>query len=118
MSRDRKPKPASKPQQSSKKQRGLARASAAMDEAAREEEAAQARSKPRKDKAKKPKPSTRAGKKGLVLYVQPEVTLALRKLALDNNSDVQRMGRRALELLFASYGKSLPGAPVEASAKS
>jgi hypothetical protein len=63
----------------------------------------------RKPANPKPKPKTREGKKGLVLYVPPEVTLALRKLALENGSDVQRMGWRALELLFAAYGRPLPG---------
>jgi hypothetical protein len=126
MSRSRKPKrtPAKAktpksalpaPARGSRKRRGLATASSAMGEAAREEEAQQAKSRPRKAKAAKPQPSTRVGKKGLVLYVKPEITLALRRLALDNNSDVQRMGHRALELLFAEYGKPLPGA--EASKK-
>ena len=108
------------PARGARKQRGLATASSAMGEAARQEEAQQAKSRPRKAKAAKaakPQPSTRVGKKGLVLYVKPEITLALRKLALDNNSNVQRMGHRALELLFAEYGKPLPGAGAEASKK-
>ena len=84
---------------------GLAAASAAMEEVARAEV-----SDARKVKLKtsKPKPKTRAGKKGLVLYVLPEVTLALRKLALEQGSDVQQLGWRALELLFAEYKTPLP----------
>ena len=85
--------------------RGLAAASAAMEEVARVEVVEPPKPK---GKAKKPKPKTRDGKKGLVLYVPPEVTLALRKLALQNDSDVQRMGWRALELLFAEYKAHLP----------
>ena len=92
---------------------GLAAAAAAMKEAARDEDLHVPR---RKSKAAK-KPKTRAGKKGLVLYVLPEVTVALRKLALENGSDVQSMGWRALELLFAEYKTALPGAQ-KVSAKS
>jgi hypothetical protein len=94
----------------SRKRSGLAMASSAMGEAARGEEVEQAKTRPRRDKTAKRQPSTRVGKKGLVLYVRPEVSLALRKLALDNNSDVQRMGHRALELLFKEYGRTLPAA--------
>ena len=116
MTRIRKSKtPAS--QRRAGKRRGLATASAAMREAAKEEAAAETHSKARRSKAKKPKPRTRAGKKGLVLYIQPEVSLALRRLALDHNSDVQQMGRRALELLFAEYGRSLPTGQAQAPAK-
>ena len=85
--------------------RGLAAASAAMEEVARLEVIEVPTSGA---KSKKSKPKTRDGKKGLVLYVPPEVTLALRKLALQNNSDVQRMGWRALELLFAECNAHLP----------
>lgn len=85
---------------------GLAAASAAMGEVALSEvhNVSAAKSKPQSAK-----PKSREGKKGLVLYVPPEVTLALRKLALEHNSDVQRMGWQALELLFAEYGAALPG---------
>lgn len=100
------------------KPRGLASASVAMGEAAAEEEARHPKAKSAKSKPKKPK--TREGKKGLVLYIEPEGVLALRRLALDNDSDVQRMGRRALELLFAEYGRAFPASmePAAASAKS
>ncbi len=98
--------------------RGLASASVAMGEAAAEEEARHPKAKAVKSKPKKPK--TREGKKGLVLYIEPDGVLALRRLALDNDSDVQRMGRRALELLFAEYGRAFPAStePAAASAKS
>lgn len=59
---------------------------------------------------KRQRASTRVGKKGLVLYVAPEVTVALRRLALDQNSDVQQMGLKALQLLFTHYGATLPAA--------
>ncbi len=95
--------------------RGLASASAAMGEAAVEESARQPKAK--SDRAKPKKPKTREGKKGLVLYIEPEGVLALRRLALDNDSDVQRMGRRALELLFAEYGRAFPSGTSRANAK-
>ena len=118
MSKDRKSSSSHASSRKQKKRGGLASASAAMGEAAREEAAEEKRSRTGRAKAKKTKPGTRVGKKGLVLYVHPEVPLALRKLALDNNTDVQQMGRRALELLFAEYGKSLPGAALDVSVKS
>lgn len=106
------------------KPRGLASASQAMGEAAIVESAPLAIAVPpakppkqaAKPKAKKPK--TREGKKGLVLYVEPEWVLALRRLALDLDSDVQRMGRRALELLFAEHGRALPEATARRAANS
>lgn len=117
MTRKKKAKPAPAAPRGSAKPRGLASASAAMREAAREETAEELPSRSRRGRAKKPKPKTRAGKKGIVLYVQPEISLALRRLALDHNSDVQQMGRRALELLFAEYGRSLPAGPADAPVK-
>jgi hypothetical protein len=84
---------------------GLASASAAMGAAARAVVVEPPRSA---RKAKAAKPKTRDGKKGIVLYVPPDVPLALRKLALAHGSDVQRMGWRALELLFEEYKTPLP----------
>ncbi len=115
MSRTRRPKTPSRTPLAASRPRGLSTASAAMEEAARAEAAD---TQPRKAAAAKPKPKTRAGKKGLVLYVLPEVTLALRKLALEHGSDVQKMGCRALELLFAEYKIPLPGATKAPAAKS
>lgn len=54
-------------------------------------------------KAPKPKPKTRQGKRGLVLYVDPKVTVALRKLALDEGKSVQQLGMDALTLLFEQH---------------
>lgn len=63
----------------------------------------QAQSSP-EQKPSKAKPKTRINKKGLVLYVEPEVTIALRRLALDTGSSVQALGAEALDLLFAKHG--------------
>ena len=98
---------ANAPARGSAKAGGLAAAAAAMRQAAQDEDMTPPR---RRAKPAKSKPKTRAGKKGLVLYVLPEVTVALRKLAVENDSDVQSMGRRALELLFAEFKTPLPGA--------
>lgn len=57
-----------------------------------------------KGKGGKPKPRTRRDKKGLVLYVDPEVTVALRRLSLDTGSSVQALGIAALNLLFQHHG--------------
>ncbi len=86
---------------------GLAQAALRMAAAGREEEQRARDRNPRP--AAKPKPRTRQGKKGLVLYVEPEMTVAIRQLALANGTDVQALGRRALELLFADYRTPLPG---------
>lgn len=96
--------------------RSLAAASAAMSAAARQEAGGDGADAVRRT-PRRGTPKSRIGKKGLVIYVLPEVTLALRKLALDANSDVQRLGHRALELLFAEHGRRLPGAAGAASAK-
>jgi hypothetical protein len=53
----------------------------------------------------KPKPSTRRDKKGLVLYVEPAVTVALRRLSLDTGASVQALGMMALNLLFRQHGQ-------------
>jgi hypothetical protein len=93
---------------------GLAAVALAMREAARQDDGGQAEPGPSPrtprgtPRGKKAKPATRLGKKGLVLYVEPEVTLALRQLALAHNTDVQTMGREALALLFARYERALP----------
>lgn len=55
-------------------------------------------------KPQKTQPATRRNKKGLVLYVDPEVGLALRRLALDTGETVQSLGLRALALLFERHG--------------
>lgn len=59
----------------------------------------------------KPKPKTRRNKKGLVLYVDPAVTVALRRLSLDTGVSVQTLGMAALNLLFRQHGR--PPFPVD-----
>ena len=96
--------------------RRLASASAAMAEAAQAEalEAAAANS----GKPGQPKVSTREGKRGLVLYVAPEMLKDIRKLAIENDMDVQGIGRRAIELLYEAYNRPMPGTAKPAVSKS
>jgi hypothetical protein len=62
-----------------------------------------------KGKSAKAKPRTRRDKKGLVLYVDPRVTVALRRLSLDTGASVQELGMDALNLLFEQHGvKAFP----------
>jgi hypothetical protein len=51
------------------------------------------------------KPRTRQDKKGLVLYVDPAVTVALRRLSLDTGVSVQALGMAALNLLFQQHDR-------------
>ena len=60
----------------------------------------------------KPKAKTREGKKGLVIYVDPELTRALRKLAANHDTDQQTLALRGLELLFEEFGMTLPRSPA------
>lgn len=56
-------------------------------------------------------PKSRRNKKGLVLYVDPAVTVALRRLALDTGASVQTLGLLALNLLFKEHGR--PPFPID-----
>lgn len=64
----------------------------------------------------KPKPRTRRDKKGLVLYVEPAVTVALRRLSLDTGASVQALGMMALNLLFRQHGEPTFAVDGQASA--
>lgn len=57
-----------------------------------------------KGKSARATPRTRRDKKGLVLYVDPGVTVALRRLSLDTGASVQELGLDALNLLFKQHG--------------
>lgn len=54
-------------------------------------------------------PTTRAGRKGIVIYVDQEVAAAVRRLASDLNTTVQALGITAFELLFDKFGEPRPG---------
>jgi hypothetical protein len=54
-------------------------------------------------------PATRAGRKGIVIYVEPEVADAIRRLAAEFNTTVQALGVTAFELLLDKLGEPRPG---------
>jgi hypothetical protein len=54
-------------------------------------------------------PATRAGRRGIVIYVEPEVADAIRRLAAEFNTTVQALGVTAFELLFDKLGEPRPG---------
>ena len=54
-------------------------------------------------------PATRAGRKGIVIYVEPEVADAIRRLAAEFNTTVQALGVTAFELLLDKFGEPRPG---------
>jgi hypothetical protein len=54
-------------------------------------------------------PATRQGRKGIVIYVDPEVAAAIHRLAGDlDNATVQALGVQAFEYLFEKYGEPWP----------
>lgn len=92
---------------------GLAASAAAINEVISEAGNASPRKPARASRSQpKPKAKTREGKKGLVIYVDPEVTRALRKLAANHDTDQQTLALRGLELLFEEFGMTLPRSPA------
>jgi len=56
---------------------------------------------------------SRVGRKGIVIYVEPEVATAIHRLAASfENGTVQTLGEHALRLLFAKYREPWPGRAV------
>ena len=53
------------------------------------------------------KPRSRQGTKGIVTYVSPELSRALRLLALDEDTSLQALGLEAFEALLARRGRDL-----------
>jgi hypothetical protein len=53
-------------------------------------------------------PTTRAGRKGIVIYVEQEVAAAIRSLAVDYNTTVQALGETAFKYLFEKLGEPSP----------
>ena len=54
-------------------------------------------------------PKSRAGKTGIVVYVDPDLARALRHLAIDEGSSLQALGVEALEALLADRGDTEAG---------
>ena len=54
-------------------------------------------------------PTTRAGRKGIVIYVDQDVAAAIRYLADELNTTVQALGTTAFDLLLEKFGEPRPG---------
>jgi len=54
-------------------------------------------------------PTTRAGRKGIVIYVDQDVAAAIRRLATEMNTTVQTLGTTAFDLLLEKFGEPRPG---------
>ncbi|MBO0764039.1 MAG: hypothetical protein J2P50_05560 [Hyphomicrobiaceae bacterium] len=54
-------------------------------------------------------PTTRAGRKGIVIYVDQDVAAAVRRLAAELNTTVQALGTTAFDLLLEKFGEPRPG---------
>jgi hypothetical protein len=54
-------------------------------------------------------PTTRAGRKGIVIYVDQDVAAAIRRLAGELNTTVQALGATAFDLLLEKFGEPRPG---------
>jgi hypothetical protein len=50
-------------------------------------------------------PTTRTGRKGIVIYVEQDVAAAIRRLAADYNTTVQALGETAFKYLFEKLGE-------------
>jgi hypothetical protein len=50
-------------------------------------------------------PTTRAGRKGIVIYVDQDVATAIRRLAGELNTTVQALGTTAFDLLLEKFGE-------------
>jgi hypothetical protein len=55
-------------------------------------------------------PATREGRKGIVIYLEPEVVDAIKRLAVAlDNATLQVLGEHAFKLLFRKYREPWPG---------
>jgi hypothetical protein len=54
-------------------------------------------------------PTTRAGRKGIVIYVDQDVAAAVRRLAVEMNTTGQMRGTTAFDLLLEKFGEPRPG---------
>jgi hypothetical protein len=54
-------------------------------------------------------PTTRAGRKGIVIYVDQDVAASIRRLAEEMNTTVQALGTTAFDLLLEKFGEPRAG---------
>lgn len=52
--------------------------------------------------------SSRAGKKGMLIYIDPELSRRLKHLAIDEDKTLQQIGVEALEMLLAARSSAGP----------
>ena len=53
-------------------------------------------------------PTTRTGRKGIVIYFDPRVAAAIRRLASDCQATNQQLGEMAFKFLFEKFGEAWP----------
>ena len=53
-------------------------------------------------------PTTRTGRRGIVIYVEQDVAAAIRRLAADYDTTVQALGETAFKYLFEKLGQPAP----------
>lgn len=53
-------------------------------------------------------PSTRTGRKGIVIYFDQHVAAAIRRLASECDATNQELGEMAFKLLFQKFGEAWP----------
>lgn len=53
-------------------------------------------------------PTTRTGRKGIVIYVDQDMAAAIRRLASDFDTTVQALGEKAFKYLFEKLGEPSP----------
>jgi hypothetical protein len=53
-------------------------------------------------------PTTRTGRRGIVIYVDQDVASAIRRLAADYDTTVQALGETAFKYLFEKLGEPSP----------
>ena len=53
-------------------------------------------------------PSTRSGRKGIVIYFDQHVAAAIRRLASDCDATNQQLGEMAFKFLFEKFGEPWP----------
>lgn len=52
--------------------------------------------------------TTRAGRKGIVIYVEQDVATGIHRLAADYDATVQALGEMAFKYLFEKFGEPWP----------
>lgn len=54
-------------------------------------------------------PASRAGRKGIIVYFEQHVAVAIRRLATEYDATNQELGEMAFKFLFEKFGEPWPG---------